>query len=568
MKKLSIVLMAMVFAFGMAFTAQAKNLVEVKTTSEDLRLFPCEKSGSITFEFDDGSVLTSGDWWIIDLPFGLTLCSDIDTEVSLGCNMAILGTGNTTAFTRGPVTLDLGLNGTTGGVGTGIFFRVQGVDGSQRVTISILAHDNEAIASFVVPTGDDVEERGALTLKLFDSQTHAGYIWEKVPITGTCYIDPIEAIDNTMCIDARSMTGNTVDVSYNSGGAIVNFLTFTGDNEVAHRVSALDIQCVACKAGFTDDIDLTLGQGAACIFDYEANTGAYCGASMTPANPYKNRIIIQNMSGFFEDANYQVTLTITSPAAGVYWSGTGLAYHSNSASVDQTDCITTGTGPLGVWTAYKADGVTAVTTFDSGTCTVAAGSQANILLTTTSFTGINFSNQLWVNMPALVFDSAVVSAGDIVTIQVDLTKLPCTIIASCTVDIGTFVAACGAAPTGAYTFTLPYFPAINDAVWWSGGAFSNCLSADAGCTLTFNEKDGDIGTYDVTIAGGALWNTLWTSILSSITADAGNAGSLGDSAFFICISCTGGNAKALGMYGDALTGQSLGYVVGAGATTP
>ena len=282
---------------------------------------------------------------------------------------------------------------------------------------------------------------------------------------------------------------------------------------------------------------------------------------------YQNRIIIQDNSGYFTTdatAQYQVRITITSPADGVYFGSAGAVVNeSDSAVADLTDCTSAGSNVGASFTAYLSDGVTPVTSFDSD-CSVGSASRATILLSSDSpgFTGLDDANQLWVNAPALVFDTSLVSPNDVVTLQVDLIQLPCTTIYSCTRDIGTFVSSCAAAPT-AINLTMPYFPAINDSVWWSGAALSNCGSTDATCTLTFNEKDGDIGTYDVTVPAGGMWNTLWASILSSITPDAGNSGTLGDEKFFVCISCTGSSSvKGLAMFGDAQTGQSLGAAIG------
>jgi hypothetical protein len=570
MKKLSVVLLAMVFAFAMGSTAQAVNLVEVKTTSDPIQLYPCEKSGSITFEFDDGSVLTAGDWWVVDLPFGVTLCSDIDYEISLGCNRAILGAGNTSSFTRGPITLNVGANGTPTGMGTGIFFRVVGASGQQRVTISVHAGrptvfvPTPAVGSFVVPTGDDVEEQGTLEIKLFDSLTHPGFIWEFVTV---CYIDPIEPIDNTMCIDARAITGNTVNVSYDSR---IDKFTFTGDNEVAHRIPPPDIACVGCKLGLVGDVPIQGGQGALCLFDYETPgaAGGYCPAYTG------NRLIIQNNTGTFATGAAQafaLTAEIVAPTDGVYFGGAMTVIGANSATVDLTACPTgAGANPnippagvvgLGVGTGWLTSAMTTAATYDAGTCAVPAASQGVYQSTTgplgtTVMAGLNTINQIWVAFAPFAYQGTI-AAGTTVTVEISLIELPCTTIHTCTVDVGVFVVDCAAA-VAPYMFTFPYYPAINDAIWWSGAALSNCGGADD-CTLTFYEQDGDIGTYDVSIAAGGLWFTLWTTILGDIVADAGNAGSLGDSPFFVCVNCDDtsgtGTVRGFGMLGDGNQAQ-------------
>jgi hypothetical protein len=176
--------------------------------------------------------------------------------------------------------------------------------------------------------------------------------------------------------------------------------------------------------------------------------------------------------------------------------------------------------------------------------------------------------KVWI--PSFQYHLADVTAADEVQVTLDLIKKPCGSIFTCTEKVAEYTDQCSTAPGACDPFTLPYFPPINDAVWWSGAALSNCSSGGATCTLNFYESDGDWGTYTQTLGAWGQWSGLWTSISASIVPDAGNAGTIGDATFFVCICCTAsapgrpgltavGPVSALGMMGTG--DQSHGYDV-------
>jgi len=194
MKKLAIVLLAMVFALGMAFTAQAANQVSVKTNSEPITKQGCEKNGSIQFTFDAGSVISAGYWWIIDLPLGATLCQTIDFVITAGAGgvapalfdavtVGVIPNGTTANF--GPVKIkDIGADLINSGLitegATGVMFRVQGTSGSQRVTVTAGAPvggdwDNGTGTTGAIRIWPETE----FTIVLFDQTTYvASFMWE------------------------------------------------------------------------------------------------------------------------------------------------------------------------------------------------------------------------------------------------------------------------------------------------------------------------------------------------------------------------------------------------------
>jgi hypothetical protein len=65
--------------FGFALSAYALT-VQCTLTSPTITKVEdgCEKLGSVQFDFPEGSVLTEGEHWYIDLPIGVELCKPLD----------------------------------------------------------------------------------------------------------------------------------------------------------------------------------------------------------------------------------------------------------------------------------------------------------------------------------------------------------------------------------------------------------------------------------------------------------------------------------------------------------
>jgi len=423
MKKLAVVLLAMVFALGMAFTAQAANQVNVKTTSEPITKTGCEKNGSIQFTFDAGSVLSAGYWWIIDLPLGAVLCQNIDFVINAGAWNTPFGAPGTLAPVADGTTLnlgyakvkDIGANGTADGLalinGTGIFFRVKGPAGSQRVTVTV---GNPAGGDWDTPldvTADAIEVMGnsEFTLTLFDQTVYSvAPIWAYEDIdngtagtppdgiygNGSTTLELLEVVDNTLCVNAQNLTGNYVNVSLDSRDDVWNF---TGDNEVAHVMAANVIALANCKGATTGNV--AIGAQGACSFDYET-AASYC---TTPAFA-GNRIIVTN-NNTWDDADYTLKYTIVSPTTGVYWGGAPAA-GVPAFSAAQDPCTVVGTVVTGAgWAAYKADGVTTVAAFNGGTCSVTAAQMATVLQNTFGKTYdllniLNTFSKFYVDLPS------------------------------------------------------------------------------------------------------------------------------------------------------------------------
>lgn len=105
-----------------------------------------------------------------------------------------------------------------------------------------------------------------------------------------------------------------------------------------------------------------------------------------------------------------------------------------------------------------------------------------------------------------------------------LNKVPCGVIRSFDVTLGTFVKVCGATTSSTLSLIYPFFPSINatdsDANWWAGIIVTNGSAVDGTATLVFSDKDGAQAkmTTPVIKAGGQYILGITPSILSGLTA--------------------------------------------------
>lgn len=566
MKRITIVLLAMVFALGMVFSAQASNIVNCKTTSEAITKVGCEKAGSMSFTFDAQSTITEGDWWYADLPVGVTICQPINFEIVDGAPNTPFGTQaptNGESIIKGDgcvVIKDIGAQTGNQGItatGAGVLFKVTGQVGSQRILITVIGRT--AAVDAITVDGD-----AELTIKILDQTTNIAapqaFMFEDTDGDGTygddIPADVMESADNTFCINAEQLAGNYVNVSYDS---LNDKFTFTGDNEVAHVMAANTITLGACKGDTIGYVPISGGQNAVCSFDYENPTNYCTGFAGNQVN-----ILGANP---FDAGDYRLRVTITAPATGVYF---GAAFTASAFTAAQDVCTDAGTAlPLGTVAAYLADGTTAVTSYNAGTCTVASASRAIVLESSVfTLTVAQAYNQIYVNLPAFVYDSSVVQSGQTVTVQVELLKDPCGTIFSGTRDVAIFTDSCTATPAvGNGRIVLPYFPAmdVNAAGGWAWGfALYNNTAAAGSAAITVYEMDGDSGTMTQDVGARGLVILQAADLLAGLTPAAANTGNLGDAACFVQIDCDWASgagsldeAGAFGMLWDGVQAQGM-----------
>jgi hypothetical protein len=139
-------------------------------------------------------------------------------------------------------------------------------------------------------------------------------------------------------------------------------------------------------------------------------------------------MLIKVGSGFFDDADYAIKLSIVAPLTGVYWGTIGASIWGYTPVLDS--CGAAGVAVAGqTYVGYDGAGAV-VTAVNAGTCTVAATEMVKVIETNTSAPAsdsfgttngdpITTWNALWVNMDNLVFDSTVVQPNQVVTVKLE-----------------------------------------------------------------------------------------------------------------------------------------------------
>lgn len=606
MKKTIAIVAALFMVMGLAGTALAAFQVEVKTNSEGVTAAEnaCEKAGNITFTFDSGTVIRDGDWWTADLPIGVEVCHSFDFVIlgvdAIGGGISVPNNGGF-VLTNSPgdtgATLDNDLwtvkdavagDGVTGAItvagSSNIFFRVRATAGSNRLRIDAYDEDDTGALGIVDPSNYNgsssltVGPGTEFSIKLFDSEAHdgtgpSGGVWAYNDSDDDDYYGDDNAADylqadndwdNTYCInvDAAVYGGSTVNVSINSGGVSGNnFLSFNPSNpQVAHIVSATAITLEMCKQDEFGYVSLEGGQNATCNFDYNTATD-YC-TDQGSANFFAaggNYLILENQTGNYYQPgdNFRVVLEVS--GNGAYFADAGAAVRGYTA-LDDSPCDTTNAAIAGlVFTPDVETGNVIGTGVGANwDCGEFDDEDTFVELESAAFTGIDNFNRLRVDIPEIAFEAAAFSSGDQVTVTVQLWRLPCGLIFEGERIVAEFVDECAAAaPTT--TLYYPYAVALDGSQgWWFGMTIGNPSGAAGTATITVAEMDGDIGTW-TTPSIGALGLVVYggPAVLAELTPNAGNAGTLGDSACHIVVTCNFAAAGGFAMCGNGT--DSTGY---------
>jgi hypothetical protein len=611
MKKTIAILAALFMVMGLAGTAMAAFQVEVKTNSEGVTAAEnaCEKAGNITFTFDSGTIIQDGDWWTADLPIGVEICHSFYFVVlgvdAVAGGISLPGNGgfvNTTVGVDTGITLDNDiwslkdvtagdgaiaaftvLDTATGLVPGSLFFRVRATAGSNRLRIDAYDEDAAGItaaANYDGSTSMTIGPGAEFSLKLFDSEAHdstgpSGGVWayNDSDDDGTYgddnAADRLQADndwDNTYCINVDSTVygGSTVDVSINSGGISGNnFLSFNPSNpQVAHIVSATAITLEMCKQDEFGFVSLEGGQNATCNFDYNS-AGGYCpdqgGANFTAAGG--NYLILENQTGNYYQPGDDFRVVLEVSGNGAYFQDSGAAIRGYAVT-DIDPCAPGGVGTLLPGLLFTPD-VETGNVIGTGVgggwdCGEFDDEDTFVSLESAMFSGIDTYNRLRVDIPGIAFDSSAFSSGDQVTVTVQLWRLPCGLIFEGERIVAEFVDECAAAaPTT--TLYYPYAVALDGSQgWWFGMTIGNPSAAAGTATVTVAEMDGDIGTF-TTPSIGALGLVVYggANLLAELTPDAANAGTLGDAACHIVVTCDFASAGGFAMTGNGE--DSTGY---------
>jgi hypothetical protein len=559
MKFKKIILMLTVFTCVLAIAGLgfAANRVEVKVTSEPIpEGSACDKAGGFSLNFDAGTDLVNGDIITIDLDYTsgakkTSLCRNIDMEISAGGSTNVWTTGTVTDASATPANSPVYMRNTVSGSvasvsGSGVYFRLIGNTGTQRLTLYVLGG--------TLTVGADTE----LVIEFLDQKTNASDFTNipgiyKVGATAGVYTVPTTKSDNTLCIDVSLWTESKVKGSMDSKDDKFTFIP--SDPQIAHIVAPVSYAAVACKTAQCGSIKLPTAttQGSTCSFDNESGLG-YC------TGTHKENYITFN-GAFNSNEQYYITATIKvngqAGDKGVYFTPGGIGAVSSAADIRCGTIFTPANNVPGAYAYYLANN-TATTPSGSNACTVSAADKAVKMVTPAASIVAAGSTYLAIDLPAFTYDGSVVKEGDNVTVDIVLSKTPCGTVATTTHCIGTFGCA---TVTTAQTLVFPYFTQMGSDAdsFWDGFVITNLSATPGKATLTVYEMDGDVATTSVNLTANGMYVGMLSAMLDGMTLTKSVDGTLGNSRAYI-VACTDFTSDGFAMIGETETGLSMGYL--------
>lgn len=568
-------ILALIAVFALAGFAFAENRVEVKVTSEPIQYHAtCDKAGGFTLEFDEGTQIRDDDVITIDLDYGARICRTVDLEISAGGNggewTGAVGAGGNIPVTGAPL-----IDPTQGSVvtGDGVFFRLYGAAGSQRLTLTVTC-DADAVAGddWIDVTDFDVNQPDKLILYFLDQKTCDDFAVDGIYIDSdndddydTCITD---IGDNTLCIDVSNYDAYTVNGNMDS--KLDKFTFIPSNPQIAHVVDPITYEEVDCKTEFTGRIAVgeeTQFEEDCVPFDWETGAG-YC-LNDSSSNLF---LIETTESGvYFENEEYQIQMEILTD--GVYWTNdpiavTGYGATTNACAAGPSVQVFGNQAEYAYTQPVQADGVVPETV----DCTP-NGAQVVTTDCATLPTAAGVSNikTLSINIPRLVYNIEEIVLGEHVEVVITLSKCPCGMDNSWTVDLG--ILGCDSTPVQGDTFELlyPYFTPMSNDNYWDGFAIVNLGSTDGQATLNFFETDGDQGSMIVSVPAQGMFVSTLQNMLGAAAggqvvqamAQTAGAGTLGDARCYV-VGCTDFNCDGFAFMGNSSAanakGESMGYL--------
>jgi hypothetical protein len=551
------IISAVLMIFVWTGAALAANTATMNVTSEPIRYHAVsDKGGGFTITFDEDTVLVAGDVITADLDLGVTIAAGrtIDLEISAGGSGAPFAAVPATAS---PFSYTGAVPVVTGG---GIYFRVYGVAGTQRITISVLGAPGASI------TAGSISGVDQLILKFLNQGTIIGGEYAPTSAlfmqgaTPGLYDVPATLSANTLCINVSQYDQNTVHANMDSADANTGADKFTfvpSNPQIAHVLAAVDIDFEACFKGGTPgrmsigSAGVVQGAGDFCPgFDNEDGAG-YCAGQ----GPVGNTMVIA-ASTPFDQAQYTVEMEILVNGLtgdnGVYFSDELLMQGAYDTSTDA--CAMTG---MMAHTAsyYTAVGAPATPEPQSSLCTVGVGARAVRLVTAQSGLGIGTTQDyLAFDLPHFNYILSMISSGDQVTIMVTITKVPCGTVFSGEFTLGTFgCVIIPDVPTACIYF--PYFTAVTEDAYWDGIVITNMGLTDGTATINLYEADGDMATATVVVPAMSQYVNLLSNMTWAVVGD------VGDSSSYVIVNVEGTSViDGFAMMARQDTGESMGYL--------
>jgi hypothetical protein len=621
MKKLLSVFVAVAMVMGFAVTASAADAVDVTLTSPTITKAEgsCEKAGAVTFEFSAGAVLEQGDWWYMDLPEGATLCKDIDYLI-IGDNAGPNGTWvGVTPLDPTLVYFEAATEAIGGGDGTNLDVSATGpitvqedsaggtVDIAGNVALRVIGKKNTRRVTLYVAS--DVEDSGSMTvnsdtrmqIKILDGQPHAGsgsgalnsriildvdketydslsattqdddgiflvFGAEDGETVGGETVEDDEFIDvtneiphveNTLCINAEDASGN-IHVSFASKN---DFLTFTGDSQIAHTGGGVSFTLKTCTGKDTSTDYIEIGTQDSCLFDYDDDVG-YC----TGHDDDASKVYMQAASTFGEiDERFDLSIEIATD--GVYFSGapTLTAYLASGGDACENEGAdsgaTFGTFEYCSGTSCSDDGADVDYLASSDTsCTIDDENKIDRVFTQGgAITEIQNSGQILFDFAPFHYESAVVADQTPVTLEITLDKYPCGTIGTETITIGTFVEDCpSSGSTDSSSLFFPFLPGSQFVGWWGGYVVANGSTTAGAATLTATDANGNSATYEVDeVAARGMFNASFLAASDWTQSSTNTENFDGSENYTVFVSCEFGKASGMCMLGNSTEG--VGY---------
>lgn len=611
--------MAIALTLGLALSVQAKNTVQVTLTSPTITKTGCEKVGSVTFAFDQGSEIVVGDWWYMDLPENVSICRGTINYLIVGANTGAV-TFNTADATNAVfpnvapsasiIPANAGIGGGNGFLlhgnanfpnsdgllfsskldsqaaevcairtGGNMAIRVYGQQGSRRITLTVVGDAPSGMVTvqsgylmmIKILDGNAWNSQGNVTTAdnaglnthglILDTNSNNRYYEVGGDIISAATAEP--AAENILCTNAEQMAGSYMYVSFAS---LNDKFTFTGDSQIAHTGSANPISLANCKGVITGNVPL--GGQTGCAFEYD-RAADYCANDTfrTQATEYNatggNKLIVAGGQVFGEQGDtFEVYLYSDTP--GVYFTADP-GYLRGYTSAQNACTSAPGLGGSAIaaaWSEYNEAGAKDPGYPTAGACAVPTTNRVR-QIRTNQFTNIHDYNKMELDVPQFTYDTSVVGNGTNVIIRVDFRKYPCGVIFSGSRTVATLVTTCPAGAGAGSNLLFPWLPAPSPtdsalSVWWGGMVIVNASDSAGTAALTVYEMDGDSGTYTTpSIAAHGMWQTVASTLVPMLTAATGNTGTLGDSNFSVMAVC--GFQKAAGFAFTGNTNEGTGY---------
>lgn len=344
--------------------------------------------------------------------------------------------------------------------------------------------------------------------------------------------------------------------------------------------SAFAITCTGCKGSAYANVPCATEQAGCLPFDYQTGVG-YCTSPAFGGNHVIFPVCDCADAGINFAAGQRIGVRMTILVNGVagekgaYWADLLTSHniyfsrHASAGILAGGACAAPepAIDSFGPGAFYKSDGVTPATPINGAACTVVAANQTTVLVTDPAngytITAADETNKLsyWrIHVPQIRIDPAVLKAGEIISVKVELLNqltggicAKCVAVCECTVIVAK--ACCSA--TNSCTF--PYFTSLTAATpannWWNGIAITNTGVLPGTATLYAYESDG------VTVAHTAVVDVPAKGVYVNTLDQIGWSGTVtGGVRAFIEVTTTF-PMEGFAMIGQAkVDGDSLGYL--------